>query len=127
VHSKKIVIYEERGHLGFLSLIVLLWHGVINMIKSTSWFMKIIVKGKKSRLTKEVFMFKVYKGNWKVLYDQINTIEIVPSIFLQCELCGLSLKELNAICDKIYKDKFNATRKYTFGHASIFYLYYIEK
>jgi hypothetical protein len=43
--------------------------------------MKIIVKGKKSRLTKEVFMFKVYKENWKVLYDQISTIEIVPSIF----------------------------------------------
>jgi hypothetical protein len=43
--------------------------------------------------------------------NQISTIEIVPSNFLQCELCGLSLKELNAICDKICKDKFNATGK----------------
>jgi hypothetical protein len=74
-----------------------------------------------------MFLFKFYKGNWKALYDQISTIEIVPSNFLQCELCGLSLKKLNAICDKICKDKFNATEKYTFGNAPIFDLDYIEK
>ncbi len=72
-------------------------------------------------------MFKFYKGNWKALYDQISTIEIVPSKFLKCELCGLSLKELNAICDKICKDKLNATKNYIFGHAPIFDLDYIEK
>jgi hypothetical protein len=48
------------------------------------------LKKKMSWLTKEKFMFKFYKGNWKALYDQISTIETMPSNFLQCELCGLS-------------------------------------
>jgi hypothetical protein len=70
---------------------------------------------------------RFYKGNWKALYDQISQVEILPSNFLQCELWGLSLKELIAICDKLSKDKFNATRKYTFGHVPLFDINYIEK
>jgi hypothetical protein len=72
------------------------WSDLIDkVIKSTSWFMNHRKKKKMSWLTKEEFMFKFYKGNWKALYDQISTTETMHSNFLQCELCVLSLKELS--------------------------------
>jgi len=81
VHSKKHCYLWGKETLRFLSLIGLLQHGMTLLTRwlslhHGSW---IIIFFKMSWLTKEKFVFKFNKGNWKALYDQISTTETMPS------------------------------------------------